>query len=127
MLVLFVFQSAAEVPALHSQHRFFCRWDCKQELPKHVNTKHGCSQSDVARGCLHYSAVIVASIMALSRSASILDQKRPAVPHVRQLLPSPTTVRPSTFLFLMSYVCGKHKKMKGRGRFLDCFQHGEAG
>lgn len=41
---------------------------------------------------------------------SILDQKRPAISHALQLFPSPTTVKPRIFLFLMSYVCGKPKK-----------------
>lgn len=52
--------------------------------------------------------------MVLSCSASILDQKRPAISHVRQLFPSPTAVRPSAFLFLITYVCGKHKNKRPR-------------
>lgn len=45
--------------------------------------------------------------MLLSHGASILHQKRPAISHVLQLFPSPTTVKPSIFLFLMSYICRK--------------------
>lgn len=51
--------------------------------------------------------------MLLSHGASILHQKRPAISHVLQLFPSPTTVKPSIFLFLMSYICRKRgKKMQ---------------
>lgn len=50
--------------------------------------------------------------MLLSCSVSILYQERPAISHALQLFPSPTTVKPSIFLFLMSYVCGKPKRRK---------------
>lgn len=89
-----------------------------------------CTQADVAWGFSSLKYYISSFHYVALLWCSILDQKRPAISHALQLFPSPTTVKPHIFLFLMSYVCGKQKtkknKKSSRGRWFDCFLHEEA-